>query len=92
MANLDESQRRARKVRRNGGSAASHLQLQLAAMVVDKIIERRAGQAAADVFWDDDSFDTIEEREFDPDLDSPNLEEETVPEMAEINHNIFECD
>lgn len=92
MANLDEHQLKTRNIRKEGGSAVSPLQLQLAAMVIAKIIKRNAGRAAADVFWDDDSFDVTEEMEFDPDLEFLDLEEETLPEMDAINHNIFECD
>lgn len=92
MANLDEHQPKTRKIRKEGGSAASPLQLHLAAIVMDKIIERNAGRAAADVFWDDDSFDVAKDIEFDPDLEFPGPEEETLPEMDVINHNIFECD
>lgn len=77
---------------RKGASRDSALQLQLAASVIGKIIERNADCAAADVFWDDDSFDFPDDSEFDTDLDPLDSEEETVPEMDEINHNIFECD
>jgi hypothetical protein len=90
MANMDKHQLKTKKIRKQGGSAVSPLQLQLAAMVLDRIIERNAGRAATGVFWDDDSFDVTEEREFNPEFSDP--EEETVPEMDVINHNIFECD
>jgi hypothetical protein len=92
MANLNEHQLKARKVRKERESVVSPLQRQLAAMVIDNIIEGNGGRAAADVFWDDDSFDITEESEVDPDRDLPDLEAETVPEMDEINHNILECD
>lgn len=84
MANIDDGTK--------GASRSSALQLQLAASVIGKTVERNADHAAAEVFWDDDSFDFPDDREFDSDLDLPNSEEETVPEMDEINHNIFECD
>ncbi len=92
MGNMDEPQLGDQKTEKEGVSAVSTLQLQLAAIVIDKVIERNAGRAAADAFWDDDSFDFSDEMEFDADLELRDSEEETVPEMDEINHNIFECD
>lgn len=71
---------------------SSRLQLQLAASIVDRLIERNAGREAADAFWDGDSVDSIDES--DPDLDEELLDPdaETLPEMSDINHNIYECD
>ena len=76
---------------RNGENGEpSKLQLQLAAGVVDRLIEANAGREVADAFWDDDSFDVLDE--FDPDLGFTDPDEETLPEMAEIWHNIYPCD
>lgn len=66
------------------------LQLRLAAAVVDRLIETNAGREVADAFWDDDLFDVL--GDFDPDLECEDPDEETVPEMAEILHNIYPCD
>ncbi len=66
------------------------LQLQLAATVIEQLIARNAGQEVADRFWDDDSFDVL--GDFDPELECEDPDEETVPEMAEILHNIHPCD
>ena len=66
------------------------LQLRLAVAVVDRLIETNAGREVADRFWDDDSFDVL--GDFDPDLECEDPDEETVPEMAEILHNIHPCD
>jgi ABC-type sulfate transport system substrate-binding protein len=92
MGNIDEPQPGDRNTEKECVSAVSALQIQLAAIVIDKIIEKNGGRAAADAFWDDDSFDFSDEMELDADLELRDSEEETVPEMDEINHNIFECD
>ena len=76
---------------RNGeNSEPCKLQLRLAAAVVDRLLEANGGREVADRFWDDDSFDEL--GDFDPDLESEDPDEETVPEMAEILHNIHPCD
>jgi hypothetical protein len=43
------------------------------------------------VFWDEDAFDSLEDGEeyVDPELWDPD--EETLPEMKEIEWNIYEC-
>ena len=92
MGNIDEPRPGNQKGEKECVPADSSLQLRLAAIVIDKIIERNGGRAAADAFWDDDSFDFSDEMELDADLELRDSEEETVPEMDEINHNIFECD
>jgi len=71
---------------------ASKLQLDLAASIVGRLIERNGGRDAADRFWDDDSFEAIEDAGPGLDLDLSDPKEETLPEMAYIRHNIFECD
>jgi hypothetical protein len=68
----------------------SKLQLRLAAGIVDRLIEANAGREVADAFWDDDSFDVLDD--YDPDLVCADPNEETLPEMAEIWHNIYPCD
>jgi hypothetical protein len=65
------------------------LQLQLAAVVVDRLIARNAGREAADAFWDDGSFDMLDD--FYPDMECEDPDEETLPEMALIMHNIAPC-
>ena len=69
---------------------AARLQLQLAASVIDRLIHANDGRDLADVFWDDESLDLLSDTELDLDFGDP--EEETLPEMDEIRHNIFECD
>jgi hypothetical protein len=56
------------------------LQLQLAASIVDRLIERNGGREVADSFWDDDVFDSLDEGDeyLDPELWDPD--EETLPE------------
>ncbi len=66
------------------------LQLRLAAAVVDRLIEANAGREVADAFWDDESFDVLDD--FDLDLVFADPDDETSPEMAEIWHNIYPCD
>lgn len=70
---------------------ASRFQLELAASIVARLIERNGGRGAANAFWDDDSFDPEGNAEYvDPEFWDPD--EETLPEMNEINWNIHECD
>ena len=68
----------------------SALQLQLAASVITSLAKRNGGCGAANVFWEEDSVDSdLDQGEYlDPELWDPD-EEETVPEMAIINENIF---
>lgn len=70
--------------------SVSKLQLQLAAIIVDTLIERNAGRAVADEFWHNNSIDSIEDEGEYLDLSDPD--EETLPEMNEINWNIYPCD
>jgi hypothetical protein len=88
MLNVNELDLNARGVTKGDESLVSPLQLQLAAMLIGNIVEGNGGEAASEIFWDDDSFDLTEESEFDSDMNFP----ETLPEMDIINHNIFECD
>lgn len=71
----------------------SALQLRLAASVVNRLVERNGGCGAAGVFWEENSFDNdLDQREYlDPELWDPDGEE-TLPEMAEIMHNLYPCD
>jgi hypothetical protein len=70
---------------------ASNLGIQLAASIVDRLIERNAGRVVADAFWDDDTFEALDggDEYLDPELWDPD--EETLPEMDIINWNIYEC-
>jgi hypothetical protein len=72
-------------------SPTSMLQLQLAAGIVEKLVEQNGGRDIANVFWDDDALDSLEDGDeyVDPELWDP--EEETLPEMKEIEWNIYEC-
>lgn len=88
MLNVKELSLSARGVTKGEESVVSPLQLQLAAMLIGNIVEGNGGEAASEIFWDDDSFDLTEESEVDSDMNFP----ETLPEMDIINHNIFECD
>lgn len=91
MAPTDDSQTDTSDERKEGDLFASKLELQLAASIVDRLIERSGGREVADGFWDDDSFDSIDDGDeyVDPEFWDPD--NETVPEILEINHNIYEC-
>ena len=70
---------------------ASNLEIQLAASIVDSLIERNSGRDVADAFWDDDAFDTLDDgyEYLDPERWDPD--EETLPEMDIIEWNMYEC-
>ena len=70
----------------------SRLQFELAVSVITKIIEMNAGPGAAEAFWDDDSFDFLDDADPDPDPKYSDPDEETLPEIDMIKHKIFECD
>jgi hypothetical protein len=72
-------------------SPTSALQLQLAAFIVKKLIERNGGSEFANVFWDDDAFDSLEDGDEYVDPELWDLDEEVLPEMKEIEWNIYEC-
>ena len=90
MAQMERS-RSEMEAREEGELFASKIQLQLATAAVDRIIERNGGRRRADAFWHDGGFGPIDDEEeyVDPELWNPD--EETVPEMAEIYWNIYEC-
>ena len=71
---------------------ASKIQLQLAASIVHSLIEQNAGRDIADKFWDENLIDSLKDegKYLDADLSDPD--EETLPEMNEINWNIYPCD
>lgn len=71
---------------------ASAFELRLAAMVVKAALERNGGGAQSARFWDDDLFDSFDSRREYVHPDLGHSEEETLPEMDEINWNIHECD
>jgi hypothetical protein len=77
--------------REEDGSSSSALQLRLAGGIVEMLIERNGGSDVTNVFWDEDAFDSLEDGEeyVDPELWDPD--EETLPEMKEIEWNIYEC-
>jgi hypothetical protein len=89
MALKNDSQPTIRKAMDEKDCPPSKLQLQLAASIIDQIIEKNAGREAADEFWGDDSFDVLNDFDTGPEFDDPG--EETVPEMALIMHNISPC-
>ncbi len=69
---------------REENSTALEFQLELAASVITRIVERNAGSGVAGAFWDDDSFNdgepSLDVEFYDPD-------EESLPEMDDIRHN-----
>ena len=71
--------------------STSTLQLQLAASIIGKLIERNGGRDVADAFWEDDTFEALDDGDeyLEPELWDPD--EETLPEMDIINWNIYEC-
>jgi hypothetical protein len=70
----------------------SALQLRLAAGILEKLIERNGGSEVVNVFWDSDAFEPPEDQDeyVDPELWDPDSDE-VLPEMEEIEWNIYEC-
>lgn len=63
-----------------GDGFDSALQLRLAASLVSRLVERNGGSsAAADLFWDEDSFDTERDQEEYLDLELPFADVAGVP-------------
>jgi hypothetical protein len=91
MATMNDSQPEMPDTREENGLPASALQLQLAAGIVERLVERNGGSEIANVFWDDDAFDSLEDGDeyLDPELWDPD--EEILPEAKEIEWNIYEC-
>lgn len=87
MATTDDLRREAAEV--EDDSFVSPLQLRLAASIVGRIVDRNGGCGSADAFWDDEPTDDESEEYVDPELWDPDAE--TLPEMAFIEENIFEC-
>jgi hypothetical protein len=77
--------------REEDASPPSAFQLRLAAGIIEKLVKRNGGDEVANVFWDDDAFDPLEEGDeyLDPEFWDPD--EETLPEAKEIEWNIYEC-
>lgn len=73
-------------------SSSSALQLRLAAGIVEKLVERNGGSDVTNVFWDDDAFESLEDGDeyVDPELWDPDGDE-ILPEVKEIEWNIYEC-
>ena len=92
MTPQDESQPKVGETREEKEPPDSRIQLQLAASIIHSLIEQNAGRDVADEFWEDNSIDSLmDEGEYlDPDLSDPD--DETLPEMNEINWNIYPCD
>jgi hypothetical protein len=91
MATKDENQPLIREGREES-STALKFQLELAVSVITRIIDKNASSGSAEAFWDDDSLDFEDGVELDTDPDCWDPDEETLPEMDLINHNIYECD
>lgn len=91
MEAIDDSRPEIPDAREEEDFSSSTLQLRLAASIVDRLIERNGGRDVADRFWDDDSFDSLHERGEYLDAEFLDPDEETLPEMNEINWNIHEC-
>ena len=72
-------------------SPTSALQLQLAAGIVEKLIERNGGSEIGNVFWDDDAIDSLKDRDDYEDPEFWDPDQEVLPEMKEIEWNIYEC-
>ncbi|MFP5237666.1 MAG: hypothetical protein ACLGSD_17360 [Acidobacteriota bacterium] len=71
------------------GDLSGPFELELAASIVGRVIERNGG--STDVFWDEDSFDSpeVNAEDLDPDLGDPDVE--MLPEQDEIEWNIYPC-
>jgi hypothetical protein len=91
MATIDDSRPGSPDAREEEDLSASTLQLRLATSIVDSLIERNGGRDVADRFWDDDSFDASDDRDEYLDQEFRVSDEETLPEMNQINWNIHEC-
>jgi hypothetical protein len=90
MATIGGSHHGDLKRKREVEPPASKFQLRLAASVIDALIARNADRDTADAFWGDDSFNQLDDKGLDSEFG--DLEVETVPEMDDIMHNIYECD
>ncbi len=91
MATTNNPQPEIPDVTEGDACPTSALQLHLAASIIDAVIERNGGGEIANVFWDDDALDSLEDGDeyVDPELWDPD--EEVLPEMKEIEWNIYEC-
>jgi hypothetical protein len=90
MATIGGSYHGDLKRKREAEPPASKFQLRLAASVIDALIARNADRDTADAFWSDDSFNLFDDKELDSEFGG--LVVETVPEIDDIRHNIYECD
>ena len=91
MAAKDNSEPESPDAREEEDCSASTLQLRLATSIIDSLIEHNGGRDVADRFLDDESLASRHERGEYLDVESSNTDEETLPEMEEINRNIHEC-
>jgi hypothetical protein len=92
MATTKNLRRETPRATAEDASPTSALQLRLAAGIVEKLIERNGGSEAANVFWDNDPFDSLadEDEYVDPELWDPDGDE-VLPEAKEIEWNLYEC-
>jgi hypothetical protein len=91
MATIHDSRPEISDARKERDLAASTLELQLAASIVDRLIERNGGRDVADGFWDDDSFDSLHDGGEFLDAEFWDPDEETLPEALDIDWNVYEC-
>ena len=91
MAKADDTRREKSFIREDDDLSTSSFELKLAASVISRVVKRNGNCEAADLFWEDDALDSLEEkREYqDPELWDPD--EETLPEAKEIEWNLYPC-
>jgi hypothetical protein len=92
MTPQDESQPKVSETREEKDLPVFKIQLQLAASIVHSLIEQNTGRDIADKFWDDNLIDSLKDEGKFLDADLSDPDEETLPEMKEINRNIYPCD
>ncbi len=91
MTPQDESRLEVEETRKEKDFPASTLQLRLAASIVDTLIERNGGRDVAEEFWNDSSFDSLNDEGEYLDADLWDPDEEILPENEEINWNLYPC-
>ena len=91
MATTNTSLRELPDAREEDASPTSSFQLKLARSIVERLIERNGGSEIATVFWDDDAFDSLDDGEEYVDAELWDPDQELLPEIKEIEWNIYEC-
>ena len=91
MTPQNEPRLEVEETRKEEDLPAFTLQLQLAASIVDALIERNGGRDVADEFWNDNSFNSLDDEGDYLDADLWDPDEEKLPEDNEIYWNLNPC-